>query len=107
MAITPIDLQTLFAQLDKVGKTHAPIKEGIQQAVENAQIQKKNEEHFLEINEAQSTGEGAEKVKDREPGGEQQQNERKKSREENKEEEEETVSVLSDPRLGRNIDISL
>ena len=106
MAITPIDLQTLFAQLDKVGKTHAPMKEGIQQAVENIQIQKKTEEHIQEVNEAQNTGEGAQEVKDREQSNAQQQNESKKNREENKEEEE-AVSVLSDPRLGKNIDISL
>jgi hypothetical protein len=106
MAITPIDLQTLFAQLDKVGKTHAPLKEGIQQAVESVQIQKKTEEQFLEINEAQNTGEGAEKVKDREQSNEHQHNKNKRNKEENKEEEG-TVSVLSDLRLGKNIDISL
>jgi hypothetical protein len=106
MAITPIDLQTLFAQLDKVGKTHTPAKEGLQQAVENIQIQKKTEEHIQEVNEAQNTGEGAEKVKDREQSNAGQQNENKKNKEGNKEDED-TVSVLSDPRLGKNIDISL
>jgi sRNA-binding protein len=106
MAITPIDLQTLFAQLDKVGKTHAPMKEGIQQAVENIQIQKKTEEHIQEVNEAQNTGEGTEKVKDREKSNAQKQNESKKNKKENKEDEA-AVSVLSDLNLGRNIDISL
>jgi hypothetical protein len=106
MAITPIDLQTLFAQLDKVGKTHAPMKEGIQQAVENIQIQKKTEEHIQEVNETQNTGEGTEKVKDREQSGAGHQNENKKNKKENREDEG-AVSVLSDPSLGKNIDISL
>jgi hypothetical protein len=106
MAIAPIDLQTLFTQLDKVGKTHAPLKEGIQQAVESIRIQNKTEEHILEVNEAQDTGEGAEKVKDREQSNSQQQNESKRNKDENKEDEG-AVSVLSDPSLGRNIDISL
>ena len=106
MAIAPIDLQTLFTQLDKVGKTHTNLKEGLQQAVQEIQIQKKTEEHIQEVNEAQNTGEGAEKVKDREQGNAQQQNESKKNRKENKEDEE-SVSVLSDLSLGRKIDISL
>jgi Skp family chaperone for outer membrane proteins len=106
MAIAPIDLQTLFTQLDKVGKTHTNLKEGLQQVVQEIQIQKKTEEHIQEVNEAQNTGEGVEKVKDREHGNDQKQNESKKNKKENKEDED-AVSVLSDPSLGRKINISL
>jgi len=110
MAIAPIDLQTLFTQLDKVGKTHVSQREAqsIQQAVQGIQIQKKMEEHIQQVNEAQDTGEGAEKIKDGGQKHEQRQDSGKKKRgDSNEEDSEEAVSVLRDLSLGRNIDISL
>jgi len=109
MAIAPIDLQTLFTQLDKVGRTYASQREGqaIQQAVQGIQIQKKTEEQIQQVNEAQNTGEGAEKIKDRGHDQKQKQNSGKKNDRESKEEDEQPVSVLRDLSLGRNIDISL
>jgi len=109
MAIAPIDLQTLFTQLDKVGRTHVNQREGqaIQQAVQSVQIQRKAEEQIQQVNEAQNTGEGAEKVNDhakRQEGG----GGKKKERGQKEEiEEENALSVMSDPRLGKTIDISL
>ncbi|MDR1106511.1 MAG: hypothetical protein LBL44_09160 [Treponema sp.] len=108
MAIQPIDLQTLFTQLDKVAKNQAAQREGlaIQQAIQGAEIQKKTEEHIQEVNEAQNEGE-AERVNDR--------SRRKKNGEEGKEERgkdgeeagtEEDRQVIRDPALGRNVDIS-
>jgi len=108
MAITPIDLQTLFTQLDKVGKTQASQKEGlaIQQSIQGVELQKKTNEQIQQINEAQNTGEGAEKINDHGGGyGQNKKNNGKKK--EQKEEEKETVSVFNDPSLGKNIDISL
>jgi len=108
MAITPIDLQTLFTQLDKVGKAHA-FKEGqvLQQAVLSDQIQKKAEEHIQQVNEAQNTGEGTEKVNDNSKREQGEGRKREKGRKGQADEEEKTSSVLYDPSLGRNIDISL
>ncbi|MDR0601237.1 MAG: hypothetical protein LBG42_02545, partial [Treponema sp.] len=65
MAIQPIDLQTLFTQLDKVAKNHASQREGIaiQEAIQGIEIQKKTEEHIQEVNEAQNEGE-SERVSD-------------------------------------------
>jgi hypothetical protein len=107
MAIAPIDLQTLFTQLDKVGRTHASQKEGqaIQQAVQSVQIKKKTEELIQQVNEAQNTGEGAEKINDNERRQDNRQNNGKKQKKDA--EDEEQASVLRDPSLGRNIDISL
>ena len=108
MAIAPIDLQTLFTQLDKVGRTHISQKEGqsIHQAIESMQIQRKTEEQIQQVNEAQNTGEGAEKVNDH---GHRQKNSRnsEKRQKDESDEAETRPSVLSDPSLGRNIDISL
>ncbi|MCL2270197.1 MAG: hypothetical protein FWC24_02525 [Treponema sp.] len=112
MAIQPIDLQTLFTQMDKVGKTQAAQREGqaIQQAIQGVQIQKKTEEQIQSVNETQNMGEdGTEKVKDRHSrreGKESGDGKKKESRK--KDEEEKTqIPVISDPRLGRKIDISL
>jgi len=107
MAITPIDLQTLFTQLDKVGKTQASQREGLalQQSMQSVQLQRKTNEQIHQINEAQNTGEGAEKINDHNGGsGQSQKNNGKKK--EQKNEEKDTVSVLNDPSLGKNIDIS-
>jgi hypothetical protein len=107
MAIAPIDLQTLFTQLDKVGRTHASQKEGqaIQQAVQSVQIQRKTEELIQQVNETQNTGEGAEKINDH--GQRQSNRENNGKRQKEKAEDEAQASILRDPSLGRNIDISL
>jgi len=107
MAITPIDLQTLFTQLDKVGKAQAAQKEGLalQQSMQAVQLQKKTNEHIQQINEAQNTGEGAEKINDHSGGSGQNQKKSDKKKEQ-KEEEKDTISVLNDPSLGKKIDIS-
>ena len=107
MAIAPIDLQTLFTQLDKVGRAQAAQREGqaLHQAIQGVQIQKRTEEHIQQVNEAQNTGEGAEKVGDRwqkkNGGGKNEKNKKDAQEEENQ------VSVLRDPSLGNTIDISL
>jgi hypothetical protein len=111
MAIQPIDLQTLFTQLDKVGKAQTAQREGLalHEAIQGVQIQRKTEEHIQAVNETQNTGEdGVEKVKDR--GSRQQDSGEKKKKEAGQKEserDEATVPVFCDPRLGRNIDISL
>jgi hypothetical protein len=110
MAIQPIDLQTLFTQVDKVGKTQNAQREGfaIQQEIQGAQLQRKTEEHIKSVNETQNTGEdGTEKVKERGAKGQDSENEKRKETGQNAPEKEETQAVtFSDPRLGRNIDIS-
>jgi hypothetical protein len=107
MAIAPIDLQTLFTQVDKVGKAQAALKEGqsIQQAIQGIQIQKKTEEQIQQVNEAQDTGEGAEKVNDQ--GQRQDGGGKNKKRQKKETEEEVELSVIRDPSLGKKIDISL
>jgi len=114
MAIQPIDLQTLFTQVDKVGKTLSAQREGlaIQQANEGIQIQRKTEEQIQSVNKAQDTGEGVDKVNDRrEQKHEQSKGDNKKpetagaadaAAAENK-----SAVVIRDLYLGKTIDISL
>jgi hypothetical protein len=110
MAIQPIDLQTLFTQLDKVGKNQTAQKEGlqIQQALQGEQIQRKTDERIQSVNEADDTGDGAESVKDRSSRG--NAGEGKQKREENGEKTDEESPgesrIFQDPDLGQNIDVS-
>ncbi len=110
MAIKPIDLQTLFTQMDKVAKTQIDQKEGvqIQQALQGAMIQKRTEEKIRSVNEAQNSGEGTEPINDR--------NKRKKNarttgdNKPNPDKEasagEDATEIVRDPDLGQNIDVS-
>jgi hypothetical protein len=111
MAIQPIDLQTLFSQMDKVGKSQAAAKDGltVQQNIHGIENQRKLEENVQSVNEAQNTGEGAEAINDknykRREGGKPDEDKEKEKSEEEKAEEKKN-SVIKDPALGRNIDIS-
>jgi hypothetical protein len=108
MAIQPIDLQTLFTQIDKVGKEQMNQKEGVhlQSVLQNAQLQKKTEERFHSVTELQDTGDGAERIKDR--NGRRQGGEHAPGRNggEDAAEDAEDPPVIRDPALGKNIDIS-
>ena len=109
MAIQPIDLQTLFTQVDKVGKTQIAQKDGltIQQAIQGVQIQRKTDEQIQAVNETQNTGEGVESVNDRGEQEQAAQGEKKKQEQDEPQLEAEEKSVIRDPSLGSKIDISL
>jgi septum formation inhibitor MinC len=102
----PIDLQTLFAQLDKVAKTQTQQREGlqIQAALNQIQSQKKTEEQVQSVNEAQDMGFGVSMIKD---GKSQHQTPEQEKRENEKAEEgkETRKAAFRDPVLGRNLDI--
>jgi len=110
MAIQPIDLQTLFTQMDKVAKTQTAMREGfaVQQEIQGAQLQQKMEARIQSVNEAENTGDGTEKIKDKgakgHGGGE---GKKKENQHEESEQEHAQAVVFYDPSLGRNIDISL
>jgi len=112
MAIQPIDLQALFSQLDKVGKTQAVIREGQQlnDALQQAQIQKKLEQNVQSVNQAQNMGEEAETIKDENRRGASTGHGGAKGnpgeKEETDPEESNRGEIIRDPALGRNLDIS-
>jgi len=109
MGIAPIDLQAIFTQVDKVGRSQAAQNEGhtMAKAIQGNEIQKKTEELLNQVNETQNTGEGPEKVNDHS-----HRNDHGRKNNKRKEDEEETAEkdnryVLRDPSLGNKIDISL
>jgi hypothetical protein len=109
MAISPLDLQTLFTQMDKVGKQEAAQREGaaLLQSIQQARHQQETDERIRSVNEAQNMGEGTEEIKDKN-GGRSGREDRQTHVTENTEESiEEKDSVIRDPDLGKNIDFSL
>ena len=111
MAIAPLDLQTIFTQVDKVGKAQAAQKEGqaIQQSIHGSQVQRKTEEHIQQVNEAQDFGDGVDKINDRNA----RQNKDGKNRNKNVDDSEDNEVnedtqpkiILREPSLGNKIDI--
>ena len=111
MAIQPIDLQALFSQIDKVGKTQAMQREGqqIQEALHQVQTQRKLEENVQSVNEARDMGEEAEKIKDEGRKGANANQGRSSGKQEEEGEaaaEDVKRDTIRDPALGRNLDIS-
>ena len=111
MGIQPIDLQTLFTQMDKVGKTQALLREGQQmhESLQQIQSQKKLEENVRSVNEAQDMGEEAGKVKDDKRRASQENHGGAKEKQPPDEEVpagEKKRDIIRDPALGRNLDIS-
>ena len=107
MAIQPIDLQTLFAQLDKVARTQLAQREGLalQQAIQGVQIQRKADEQLKTVHETQNAGDdGTEKVTDQKRKG--HGDGKGKSPEQEAEDKKKQSSVFRDPGLGKNVDIS-
>jgi len=111
MAIQPIDLQTLFSQMDKVGKVQSEMKEGlaIQQSLQGAVNQRKVDERIRSVNETQDTGDGPERIKDKKRRREERGAGEKSAGEAPDAEDEGgkgRSEIVTDPNLGRNIDLS-
>ena len=109
MAIQPIDLQAIFSQIDKVGRTQSALREGqqIQDTLQQVQSQKKLEENVQSVNEAQKMGEEAETIKDGKGQGASQGGGRETAGEKDgSDTEKEKPEFIRDPALGRNIDIT-
>jgi len=111
MAIAPIDLQTLFTQVDKVGKAQVAQKDGqaIHQAIQGAAIQRKTDEQIQQVNEAQDPND-TERINDETQRQKENKKNNKKNDETDKEQEEQehkTYTVMRDPSLGNKIDIGI
>jgi hypothetical protein len=106
MPIKPIDLQTLFLQMERVGKQQHIEKEGavLQQSLHGAALQKKNDETARAVKAVTDDQKGAEAVKDEKDGSSAtpQEGEKKKEPEAGGSGKE----TIKDPALGGHIDIT-
>jgi hypothetical protein len=122
MPLLPIDLQTLFSQLNQVGKEQSVQKEAgpHAQALQGAQLVRRAEQRDNAVNETQRQEEGPEQAKTRLARAEGER--RRRSGKERKDRDEKQSGrraadgrtppreakrdVFKDPALGRNVDIT-
>jgi hypothetical protein len=106
MPILPIDLQTLFSNLNQVSKDQAVAKEVTpeQQNLTGTQIAKTTIEKDSEVNTTEELDQGSEAIKDKEAGSGQEPGKKgkKKEKEETKDSKDDPYQ---DPDLGQHIDI--
>ena len=109
MAIQPIDVQTLFAKLNQVGKEQAAMKDisAMHQAAQNTEAIKEGDQKSHTVNKPEDLAEGPRKINEEAP--EKQQSEEQQENEEEKQaagEKNEENEIFQDPDLGKHIDIS-
>jgi hypothetical protein len=106
MPLLPIDLQTMFSQMARVGTEQAVQRDvpPLYQAAQAAELVKKAEQDDKTVNQSRETGEGPEKVKERTPRGE-----RKKPQARAAKPKEGSGAprrdVVEDPALGHHVDL--
>ncbi len=107
MPIQPLDLQTLFAHINQVGKEQAVLKEGLaaQQAAHANELIKEMKHQDESVNKSTKTDEDNQKIQD-EQGNNKPGESSGESGKEKSEEEKKKIRVFTDPDLGKNIDIS-
>ncbi|AFG38127.1 hypothetical protein [Spirochaeta africana] len=106
MSIQPIDLQTLFARLDDVGRNQSSIRNAEihnQEAV-GREIEQKTALKSRSVQESEEIQDGPEKVHDDDEA--KQDRRHSSSRHKRDQDDEDTEAQLRDPNLGRNIDFS-
>ena len=108
MPILPIDLQTLFGQSIQVGKEQAIQKDAspLAQSAQGAQLVQKTEVRDTSVNEAPAEEEGPEQVKDRTRRGAERRRRQAGKKQPPAAPPSPARGVLSDPALGRNVDIT-
>ncbi len=106
MPLLPIDLQTMFSQMNQVGREQAVQREVAPQYqfAQGAEIARKTEHDDSAVNQSQDLGEGLEKLKERGEREARRREEREKrgaGRDGSRDRE-----IFEDPDLGHHIDIT-
>lgn len=112
MAIHPIDLQTMFTQIDKVGKTQLQQDQQlqVQQGIAAQQVAKEVAQQKATVQNTTVTAENQSKVRadDSSPfHDEGQKKDKEKKDGDSQEKNEEPLPFAKDPNLGNRIDVSL
>ena len=111
MALSPLDLQTLFSQMDKVGKEQSAVKDGqtLHKVVHEEVSQRKTEEKMRAVVEAEQTGEGLSGIKDSKENKSPPEGRGKGGEKEPSEDAAGTspkLKAYSDPAIGKHLDLS-
>ncbi len=108
MPLLPIDLQTLFSQMNQVGKEQAAQREVsvLHQSLQGSEMIKKAEQADNSVNETKQVGDGLEKVKEEgNKEGEKKSRKREKGKDKESTSAKENDELFRDPDLGQHIDI--
>ncbi|HUV08354.1 MAG TPA: hypothetical protein VMX75_11535 [Spirochaetia bacterium] len=107
MSVLPIDLQTLFSQMNQVGKEQSIIRHVAPeaQAFQASELVKEAEQRDKSVNQSREVGEGLEKVKEEEGSRERRKSSRDKAQRKGAHPAAPEKNVFRDPYLGQNIDI--
>jgi len=108
MPLLPIDLQTIFAQMNEVGRGEAVQRQVAPeaQALQASQIVKQTEERDNSVNESQQISEGPEEVKEEEQRGERRRGAERERRQKKSDEKKAEPEIFKDPDLGHHIDVT-
>ncbi len=107
MPILPIDLQTMFSNLNQVSKEQSLQKEEppAQQALQATQIVKKTEESDSTVNVTKEVGDGVEKVSEEEKKKKAKQRKKKGNKNQSETVDAKAQEVVKDPLLGHHVDL--
>jgi hypothetical protein len=108
MPLLPIDLQTMFSQMARVGTEQAVQRDvpPLYQAAQAAELVKRAEQEDKSVNQPRQTGEGPEKVKERSPRGERKpQGRTGKAVKTPEASRAPKRDVVEDPALGHHVDL--
>lgn len=112
MAIHPIDLQTMFTQIDKVGKTQLQQDQQLQlqQGIAAQEVAKEIARQKAAVQNTSVAAENQSKVKadDSAPFSSDTPEEKKEKKDEDSQEEPgDSLPFAKDPKLGNRLDVSL
>jgi hypothetical protein len=109
MPLLPIDLQTMFSQMARVGTEQAVQRDvpPLYQAAQAAELVKRAEQEDKSVNQPRPSGEGPEKVKERSPRGERKPQGRSGRAAKSQEPAPARKrDVVEDPALGHHVDLT-
>ena len=105
MPILPIDLQTIFAQMNNVGKEQAAQKEIApqHQAMQASELVRETDQQDHSVNQTRDVEDGVERV--REESEKRRRRREHEEREKKEDREKRRPRYLQDPDLGRHVDL--
>lgn len=108
MPIKPIDLQTLFSQLNHVGRQQAAEKDGaaLHANLHNTMVRRLEDEAAKAVQKMQDEQPESESIKDRNGSGTREQDQPRKHKDEPEETPPPDRETIRDPALGGHVDIS-
>ncbi|MDC7223101.1 MAG: hypothetical protein PQJ60_05125 [Spirochaetales bacterium] len=106
MALTPLDLQTLFVKMNEVNREQAHLKgaEAQEQAFEAKRLVEQEIQKDSSVNKSPEESDMDNRIKDKEEQHREEE-ERKGKKKPHDEEEQEKKEYIKDPDLGQHIDL--